>query len=113
MKKENNDFASDFEKAKQLFGSYDFEKLTAGLNKTIEKLPNVIQPLTDEIKKINDPKAKKNLKINGKNCFVSLIEDGRVMVTLPTFDDAKSFYDSLSNYDTKVSFWKKIFKKWQ
>jgi cytochrome oxidase Cu insertion factor (SCO1/SenC/PrrC family) len=105
-----NETNKEFEKAKELFESFDFEKLTGGLNKTIEKIPVLMKPLQDELSKLNNPTSKKNVKINGSACVVSLIEDGRVIIAMPTKDEAQLLYDNINQVQVKTPFWKKIFK---
>ena len=101
---------NDFEKAKKLFESFDFDALTGGINQTIEKLPKMIEPFQKELQKLNNPLKKKNVKINGIHCVASLIEDGRVIVQMPTLEEAQKLYDSINTIKPKESFWSKIFK---
>ena len=106
----NQELNNEFEKAKKLFESFDFDKLTGGINKTIEKIPQLIQPLQSELGKLNNPVSKKNIKINGTPCVALLIEDGRVIIHLPTQNDAKKLYENINQVEVKTSFWKKLFK---
>lgn len=101
---------NDFEKAKKLFENFDFDALTGGINKTIEKLPKMIEPFQKELNKLNNPVKKKNIRINGVGCVASLIEDGRVIVQMPTMEDATKLYESINTIESKKNFWSKIFK---
>ena len=81
-----------------------FEQMAANLNidemkKGVESFMTKVSPMFDKIAKENEklirPKSKKNITFNGVNVAVSLIEDGRVLISLPTLDDAQTLYDKL------------------
>lgn len=100
----------DFQKSKEMFESFDFDKISKSLNATIEKLPNILTPIKDELIKLKTPVSTKNIKINGENCVISLIEDGRVIIQMSSREKAKNLYDNINVIQNKIPFWKKIFK---
>ncbi len=65
-----------------------------GLEEVMGKLKNTMEQMGKDAIKIHVPKSKKEVKVNGKNSNVSLIEDGRVIFNFNTTDEAQAFYDN-------------------
>jgi len=92
-------------------GIDDLQKITDGIKKTMENLMPNVEKIMNETQKVLLPKSKKDVKINGINCSVSLTTDCRIIVNLPTEDLAKNLYDNIHLIQTKKSFWSKLFLK--
>ena len=56
------------------------------------KLKDETTKLAEEVKRIHTPLNKKVININGKGCFISLIEDGRVMIQFDNITSAEEYF---------------------
>ena len=88
----------------------DFDAITRGLSEGTAGITSMFQKLADESMKIQIPKAKKDVELDGLNVAVGLIADGRVFIQFPSTDAAEAFYNSLGTKAEKKSFLKTIFK---
>ncbi len=70
------------------------DRLENVMGEAMKKVAPQLEGMAKELQKIVRPKSKKNIKFNGSNIAISLIEDGRIMITCSTLDEAQSIYDS-------------------
>jgi hypothetical protein len=94
------------EEAKKLMDNMGgMDELSNRLNATYKNITKDILPLIEKNKaqqeRLNKPKAKKDVEINGKTCSVSLIVDGRVLINFATIEESEFFYENFTNI-TKV-----------
>lgn len=72
----------------------NIQELGNQLKSVLDTLQTDTVKLAEEVKRIHTPKSKKVIKINDKDCFISLIEDGRVMIQFVDKDGAESYYET-------------------
>lgn len=88
------------------------DKFKSTIQESMDKINPYMGQFVTELKKLQTPKAKKNLKIGEDDVVFSLIEDGRVMIKFATLDRAEKFYTECDGVEKeKEGFFKKIFKK--
>lgn len=87
------------------------ERVENILGDAMKKIAPQFEGMAKEIQKLARPKSKKNIKLNGVNVVLSLVEDGRVVITCSTIDEAQKIYDSEFKVAAKECWYKKIFKK--
>lgn len=82
---------------KSVFGNLDVSSMEKAADDLLKKVNPLFKQIEAEQMKLNKPKSKKNTKWEGSNISVSLIEDGRVLITFPELDKAESFYNCFEN----------------
>lgn len=80
-------------------GGKGMQDITKGLEESLKRIPETILPFMQEFQRLHSPKSKKDVVINGKNMAVSMLDDGRVIVTCPTLDDAEYVYGNVGKLD--------------
>lgn len=93
---------------KNKMNSGTLDEMTKQMNGFLENTKPLFERFAGELKKTVSPVSKRDVKINGVSCAVSLIDDNRVIVHLPSMDDAKKLYDNIETVQIKKSFWQKI-----
>lgn len=90
----------DAKKIKETFGrDFNVDKLKEGVEAMIQKVNPQFEKIVAEQRKLSIPKSKKNIKFNGVQCSVSLIEDGRVIIQSPSQDASEAAYKHLDIFD--------------
>ncbi len=89
----------------------DFEKKFSEVNEDIQKrVMPMFQKLSEEQAKLSRPAKRKNLLIDGKNCVISLIVDGRVLVNFPTVNEGEEFFESFVDFSvSRNKWWYRVF----
>lgn len=85
---------------KELKGK-NIKEVQNGLENVFGKLKEETVKLAEEVKRIHTPKAQKTISINGKECFISLIEDGRIMIKFPDTLSSENYYEYAKMYSHK------------
>lgn len=78
------------------------------LKKHMDTLKNNLVPAMKELTTIENPKSKKDIKINNKNGYVSLLTDGRIIIHSPSIDDATDVYERIESILSKQTFLNKL-----
>lgn len=90
----------DAKKIKETFGrDFNVDKLKEGVEAMIKRVNPQFEKITAEQRKLSMPKSKKNIKFNGVQCSVSLIDDGRVIIQSPSKDTNEEAYKHLDKFD--------------
>lgn len=108
-KKNTNSTPSEEEKEfrRRVSMSEEFQKkLTQGVGRLNEEIEKRFKPVMETLQNEQMPLKRKDIKINGKNAFVSLTKDGRVIFTFGDMNEAEMFYES-----KKSGFFSRIFKR--
>ena len=81
--------ADQFAKA---FQGLDIDSMKKASDDLLKKVSPLFEQIQNEQHKLAKPKSKKNTKWGDNNISVSLIEDGRVIITFTTVDEGEGFY---------------------
>ncbi len=75
----------------------------------IGKISKRLEEVGHEMKIISVPKSKKDILINGRQGYISLLSDGRVIIHCSTLDDGQKVYDSFKEIKKtkEKSWWRK------
>lgn len=87
------------------------EEVESKFKATANDIMSKLGTFSKELTLISVPKSKKDILINGKRGYVSLIADGRVIIHCNTLDDAQKVYDSFDEIK-ELKWWQKLSRKW-
>jgi len=93
---------------KKAFSGMDIKGMEEAGNNIIEKLNPLLNQMQSEHLKLARPKDKKKCKVNGVESSVSLIEDGRVIITFSTLKESEDFFKNIERFDNK-KWYQKLF----
>lgn len=94
------------------------EEIMGELKKGFDRFMPSLRSMADEVAKTTKPISKKDIMINNKQGYVSLLSDGRVVIHSPSMEDAMILYDLIKGFGTPVQplapWYKRIFNfaKW-
>ena len=88
--------------AEELKGKFNINDISKQINQVFGTLTEQTKQLADEVVKIHRPKDKKDIVINGQACSMSLIEDGRVVITFPSKTASEDYYKEPPIVDNKM-----------
>ncbi len=109
------DFTSEQKKMfEKLSKNMNFDDMQKRLIDNQSKFQDAILPMLNKIKeeqeKITKPLKNKNIKIEDKNCVISLIVDGRVIFNFPKIEDGQLFYENFVDLKKNENkWWYKLF----
>jgi len=96
------------DKVKELFDNFDMNKIKSGLGDLMTKVNPMLEKLMKETEKLTKPKAKKNINYNGKQISLSLVEDGRLILSFSTLDEATIAYEDAISLEDKHNYLSRI-----
>lgn len=62
-----------------------------------------IRKIAYETNKVQRPSQKKDMMINGKKCYIALIEDGRVLIDFGEVEAGRNFFDEPRFFEREQS----------
>lgn len=72
--------------------NFDIKSFTEKAGKGLGTIQEMVSQLAEEVKKVNFPKDKKDVRIRSHISAISLLEDGRVFIQFPVQDAAEKYY---------------------